>query len=116
MTRKIEGQVIEKIFERALEINSACHHECRDFRIMTSPNWHPTLILRWMTIDLSNADNPKQCYHYECFYTDGTPQHCSIHYGNQKEANNFFFSLRTLYKQDFANDHKLKEPCTKSQP
>lgn len=113
MTNKIKPEVIEKIFDRAVEINSTCQLECRDFRIMASPSWNPTLILRWTTIDLTSIDNPKQCYHYECFHPDGTPQHCSVHYSDQKEANKFFLSLTTLYKQDFANDHKLKERCTK---
>lgn len=107
MKGKIEKEVIDRIFERAQEIHYSCNEECRDFRIMVSPSWNPTLILRWLTIDLSNIDNPVQCFRYECFHPNGTPQNCSVHYANQGEANSFFADLQTLYRQEFSIDHKL---------
>lgn len=99
--------VIQKIMDRAMDINKGCEERCRDFQIMVSTERKDTLILRWTTIDLSNIENPVQCFRYECFEMDGTPQLCSIHYTNQEEANAFFWSLEPLYKQQFAIDHKL---------
>ena len=105
--KKVDKTVIAKIMNRAVQIHQGCKEECRDFRIMISPKRAGTLILRWTTIDMRNLDNPRQCYHYECFNADGTSQNCSINYSSQTEANEFFFSLTTLYKQKFANDHKV---------
>ncbi|WP_346881280.1 hypothetical protein [uncultured Algibacter sp.] len=99
--------VIQKIMDRAIEINKSCKEQCRDFQIMVSPKHENTLILRWTNIDISNIDNPVQCYRYECFKTDGTPQLCSIHYTNQEDANIFFWSLEPLHQQQCAIDHKL---------
>jgi hypothetical protein len=107
MEKTLERKVIESIMDKALEIHRQCKDECRDFRIMTSPMRTGTLILRWTTIDIHDMDNPVQCYHYECFNPDGTSQNCSVNYKDQGEANEFFFSLETLYKQNFAIDHKL---------
>jgi hypothetical protein len=107
MKRKPEQTVIATMMDRALAIHRECKDECRDFRIMISPMRENTLILRWTTINLDDIEKPLQCYHYECFYPDGTPQNCSVNYANQEEANEFFWSLETLYKQDFACDHKL---------
>lgn len=104
--RKIDQQIIEKIMDKAIEIDKLSEKQCRDFRIMESDDRKEVLLLRWTTIDISNIDNPIQSYHYQCFELDGTPQHCSIYYSNQEEANSFFFSLRTLYQQLFSIDHK----------
>jgi hypothetical protein len=106
--RELDKKVIEKIMDRAIEIHRQCPDECRDFRIMDSPMRKNTLILRWTTINIENIEKPKQCYHYECYHPDGTSQNCSINYDTAEEANEFFFSLRTLYKQEFAKDHRLK--------
>ena len=108
MKRQLNKDVINKIMDRAIELNNSCNEHCRDFRIMESPDRSEVLILRWTTIDISNIDNPVQCYHYECFELDGTPQNCSIYYNNQEEANEFVFTLKTLYKQLFSIDHKTK--------
>jgi hypothetical protein len=108
----LKGTTINRLMDRAIEINGSCPLHCRDFRIMVSPMREDALILRWTTIDLSDVERPLQCFHYECFNVDGTPQNCSVYYENQQEANAFFFSLKTLYRQDFANDHK-KALCTK---
>jgi hypothetical protein len=104
----LEREVIEKIMDRAIEIHKECPDECRDFRIMESPMRKNTLILRWTAINLENIEKPRQCYHYECYYPDGSPQHCAINYDSAEEANEFFFSLHTWHKQEFAKDHKLK--------
>lgn len=94
--------------DRAIEINKSCKEECRDFVIMTSGMRKDTLILRWTTIDLDDIERPIQCYHYECFSQDGSSQNCSVHYSNQDEANKFFWSLKRLYSQPFAIDHRMK--------
>ncbi|TGV03591.1 hypothetical protein [Flavivirga rizhaonensis] len=108
MKKKVlKSNVIQNIMDRAIEINRGCQENCRDFQIMVSPMRENTLILRWTTIDISNIDKPLQYYRYECFKIDGTPQLCSIHYSNQEEANAFFWSLESLYNQQFAIDHKL---------
>ena len=105
--KALKQSVIQKIMDRAIEINKSCKERCRDFQIMTSPKHKNTLILRWTTINVSNIDNVVQCYRYECFKTDGTPQLCSIYYANQEQANAFFCSLETLHQQQCAIDHKL---------
>ncbi len=92
--------------DRAIEISKGCQDACRDFRIMTSPMRKEVLILRYTTINIDNIDNPIQCYRYECFELDGTPQLCSVNYSDQQEANDFFVSLKTHYKQGFCNSHK----------
>ena len=109
MKKQLEKQVIQRIMDRAIEHNKTCPLECRDFRIMISPKRENTLILRWTTINIDDMDRPEQCYQYECFNTDGSPQHCSVNYSDQQEANTFFFSLETLYRQDYAYDHIIKD-------
>ena len=106
-TSGISNNVIQAIMNRAVVINRECKEHCRDFRIMESPMHKKTRILRWSTIDISNVDRPIQCYRYECFDMDGTPQRCSIHYADQEEANEFFMTLTTLYKQEYSIDHIL---------
>lgn len=106
MQKQLEKSVIERIMDRAIEINRQCKEECRDFKIMVSPMRENTLILRWTTINIDNIDNPVQCFQYECFNVDGTSQNCSVNYENQEEANEFYWSLEMLYKQQFALDHK----------
>ena len=105
--KTLKQGVIQNIMDRAIEINRGYKENCRDFQIMVSTMRENTLILRWTTIDISNIDKPLQCYRYECFKTDGTPQLCSVHYSDQDEANAFFWSLEPLYNQQFAIDHKL---------
>lgn len=107
MNEKITPTVINKIMDRALLINQETPEFCCDFEIMTSSIKKDVLILRFITVDISDIERPKQCYRYECFELDGTPQMCSIHYSNQKEANDFFWSLTSLYHQKYAIDHKL---------
>ena len=92
--------------DRAIEINRSCPEECRDFKIMISDMRKETLLLRWTTINIDDIDKPLQCYRYECFNLDGTSQNCSVNYSNQNEANKFFWSLKKLYTQQFASDHK----------
>ncbi len=103
----ISKKVITSIMNRGMLIDKNCREHCRDFKIMISKKHQNTLILRWTTIDIEDIDRPKQCYRYECFDMDGTPQHCSIHYANQEEANAFFLGLKTLHVQECAIDHKL---------
>lgn len=103
----LDKSVIQKIMNRAIQISKSCKEACRDFEIMVSVKHEYILILRWLTIDISNVDNPIQKYHYECFEPCGTPQLCSIHYNNIEEANDFFLSLTPLYNQQFAIDHTL---------
>lgn len=105
--KTLKQSVIHTIMDRAIDINKECKERCRDFQIMISSKRENILILRWTTIDISNVDNPVQCYRYECFKTDGTSQLCSIHYSNQEEANEFIWSLKPLYNQQYAIDHKL---------
>ena len=107
MEKNLDKHVITKIMDKALVIHHECPHECRDFRIMASPHRKNTLILRWTTINLENPDKPAQCFHYECFNPDGSPQNCSINYDTPEEANEFFWSLKSIYQQDFAADHKM---------
>ena len=107
MQNKPSQAVIDKIMDYAITISKSECQACRDFRIMTSPTRENTLILRWTTIDIENIDHPVQKYRYECFQMDGTPQDCSIHYSNQKEANEFFNSLENLFQQEYSIDHKL---------
>ncbi|WP_407264902.1 hypothetical protein R5N98_12610 [Tenacibaculum maritimum] len=104
---KLEPSVVQKIMDKAIDINKGCKERCRDFQIMVSRKRENNLILRWTTIDIFNIDNPVQCYRYECFELDGTSQNCSIHYANQEEANDFIWSLEPLYQQKYAIDHKL---------
>ncbi|EDP94653.1 hypothetical protein U8527_07130 [Kordia algicida OT-1] len=105
--KNIDQAVIHKMMNRAIEINHSCKEKCRDFKIMTSTMRKDSLILQWRTIDISNEDNPIQYYRFECFKMDGTPELCSIHYTDQKQANDFITSLQTLYHQKFAIDHTL---------
>ncbi len=105
--RRISRAVIALIMDRAMLIDKDCNEYCRDFRIMVSEQHLNTLILRWTTIDISDIDRPIQCYRYECFESNGTPQHCSIHYSDQQQANAFFSGLETLHLQEYAIDHKL---------
>ena len=107
MQKQLDKSVIESIMGRAIEINRQCKEACRDFKIMVSPMRENTLILRWTTINIDNIDKPVQCYGYECFHLNGKSQNCSVNYDNQEEANEFFWSLETIYKQQFAIDHKL---------
>ncbi len=107
-TKRLQKAVIEKVMDRAMEISNGCQEHCRDFQIMTSKQHPDILILRWMTIDMGAIDTLFQCYRYECFDMDGTPQYCSIHYSNQEEANAFFKSLSPLYAQEYAADHKTR--------
>ena len=107
MKKKLKQSVIDAIMDRAVEINKACKEQCRDFEIMLSRKRENSLILRWTSIDIFNEDNPVQQYRYECFQTDGTSQMCSVHYADQKEANEFIWSLEPLYHQQFSIDHKL---------
>ena len=107
MLKELEHTVIKSIMDRAIEINAQCAEECRDFRIMVSPMREDTLILRWTTINIEDIDKPKQCYCYECFNLDGTSQNCSVNYSDQDEANEFFWSLETLHKQEYCIDHKM---------
>lgn len=105
MENALDRVVIKRIMDRAVEIHKQCPDECRDFRIMVSPMREATLILRWLTIDISDLDRPTQCFHYECFNLDGSSQNCSVNYSSQEEANQFFFGLETIYSQNFASDH-----------
>lgn len=105
--QNITKDIIYALMDRAIEINKECREHCRDFRIMVSGKRPNTLILRWTAIDIQDEDRPVQCYRYECFDMDGTPQNCSVHYSDQQEANEFFWSLTTLYKQEFSIDHTL---------
>lgn len=73
-----------------------------------------TLILRWTTINIEDIDRPVQCYNYECFNRDGTSGHCGVNYDDQDQANDFFWSLETLYRQEFAIDHKLSNEKAKN--
>lgn len=107
MQKQPDKIVVERIMDRAVEIDRACGEQCRDFRVMVSPMRENTLILRWTNINIDNIDNPVQCYHYECFNVDGTSQHCGVNYSDRQQANEFFWSLETLYRQEFAIDHKL---------
>ncbi len=116
MQRKVSQRTVRKIMDRAMAINKACPDPCRDFRIMTSVRRKGALLLRWTTINLDDIDNPVQCYRYECFNTDGTPQNCSVHYADQEEANAFFQGLKTLYKQPFATDHRHKSKNQNKRP
>ena len=104
---KLAPKVVHALMDRGMIISKNSKDHCRDFRIMESQMHKKILILRWTTIDISDADRPKQCYRYECFDMDGTPQNCSIHYSDQEEANIFFQGLKTLYKQDYSIDHTL---------
>lgn len=104
---KIAKKIIHTIMDRAIVINKVSEEHCRDFRIMVSERHPETLILRWVAIDISDVDRPVQCYRYECFDVDGSPQHCSIYYADQQEANDFFSGLKTLHTQECAVDHTL---------
>ncbi len=104
----LEKKIVERIMNRAIEINDSCKEHCREFKIMKSTKHKNTLILRWLTIDVSDVERLFQCYRYECFDLDGKPQYCSIHYSNQEEANDFFNGLEPLYAQEYAVDHKSK--------
>lgn len=106
--KNIETDVLQKIMDRAIIIDKNCNAHCRDFKIMESDQYPDTLILGWTSIDLDNHTHPAQCYHYQCFTMDGISQNCGIHYSDQSSANAFFESLKTLYTQSFAIDHKLK--------
>lgn len=99
-TPKITQKLINKMMQHALDIDMACKEHCRDFSIMASGEHKNTLILRWCTIDIGDADRPLQHYRYECFDLNSNPQGCSIHYSNQEEANRFFEGLVLLYTQE----------------
>lgn len=103
----LKQSVINKIMDKASEINKACKLQCRDFKIMFLPKYENTLILRWITIDISNEDNPIQLYDYEYFNTIGISQRCPIFLSIQEEINDFNLNLKVLHHQDFAIDHKL---------
>lgn len=103
----LKQSVIHDIMDRAVLINKENKLHCRDFQIMISTKIPHILILRWTTIDCTDQDIPVQCYRYECFTKEGVPQLCSIYYTNQNEANEFFWSLESLYHQNYAIDHKL---------
>lgn len=107
MQKPLDKDIICRVMNRAIQISRSCPEECRDFEIMQSPMREGILILRWTSINIENIDKPVQCYHYECFSPDGQSQHCSIHFSSQQEANEFFYSLQPLHRQQFANDHKL---------
>ncbi|WP_333968585.1 hypothetical protein, partial [Aquimarina algiphila] len=87
-------------------ISKASKEECRAFKIMTSPLHKNTLILRWLSLDITDPDRTIQCYRYRCYYPDGNPQNCSIHYSNQEEANHFFSGLKEWHHQHYCIDHK----------
>lgn len=106
-TIQLTSGVRNRIMDRAITIHKERTEHCRDFRIMISGTHPNILILRWTTIDISDADRPVQCYRYECFDPDGTPQYCSIFYTDQEEANTFFTGLQTLHAQECAVDHTL---------
>ena len=101
---KLNQKVIRSLMQRARVLAQSCPETCRDFRIMRSPLRSKTLILRWTAIDLSDEDKPTQCFRYECFHRDGRPQHCSVHYSDVNEANAFFDTLETLYRQTYPGD------------
>jgi len=107
MEKEVSKSVIDKIMERAMVVSKQCKDHCRDFRIMTSEMRKETLILRWTTINIDDIERPGQCFRYECFSPNGISQNCSINYSNVQEANQFFWSLETLHKQEFSTDHKL---------
>lgn len=112
MQKQPDRVVIQRMMDRATRINRACGQQCRDFKIMVSEMRENTLILRWTTINIDDIDKPIQCYNYECFNLDGTSQNCGVNYSDQEQANEFFWSLKTLYKQEFAIDHQLlNEKC-----
>ena len=104
MKDHLNPKALQKIMERAVVIDKNCEEQCREFTIMTSPMRKETLILQWLTIDISDIDRPIQKYEYECFYLDGTSQNCGVNYDSQEEANRFFKTLKPLYKQLFAKD------------
>ncbi len=104
----LKKTVRDKIMDCAITINRECPEECRDFRVMTSPLRPGVLILRWTAINIDYPEKPVQCFRFQCFEPDGSPQHCSVYYADQQEANAFFSGLRTLYRQTFAVDHKMK--------
>ena len=104
---KLSKKIIHRLMDVAIHINTSFDEACRDFKIMQSPLHPDTLLLRWLTIDISDVDRPVQKYYYECFELDGTPRNCSIYYSNQEEANAFFESLISLYEQQYAIDHKI---------
>lgn len=106
MKHTIAPEVIHLIMDKAEEISKNCPETCRDFEIMTSPLKEETLILRWVSIDTSNLSKIRQCYLYECFNLDGSPQDCSINYTSALEAQAFFESLTTHYQQQCAVDHR----------
>ena len=106
--------IINKLMDRGIEIARQCPETCRDFRIMTSSMRKATLILRWTAIDLSDEDKPVQCFRYECFNVDGSPQNCSVHYASVTGANAFFASLVTHYQQDCCGDHACASATSQS--
>ncbi len=114
MEKQLDKAVIARIMDRAIEINRGCGEECRDFQIMVSDMKENTLILRWIAIDIEDIDRPLQCYGYECFNLDGTSGHCGVNYSDRQEAADFFWSLESLYRQEYAIDHRLSNEKTKS--
>ena len=106
MNKPVPTEILHKIMDRAIEINQSSAETCRDFTVMASPKRKNTLILRWLSIDLSNPRRIKQTFFYECFTPTGDPMYCSVFHWDQDEANGFFVSLKPLYGQKFAMDHK----------
>lgn len=108
---KIEKRVIQRIMDEAIQLQKQSEDQCCEFTILTS-HLHPQiLILRWLSIDISNIDQPTQHYQYQCFYPDGSKHNCEIHYTNQEDTNAFFSSLQSHYQQPFARTHQLKKTC-----
>ena len=105
MEISLNDAVKAKILQRGIELNAQQPLKCRDFRIMTSPLWPGSLLLRYKTIDLSDPSEPQLAFRYECFDAAGTPMLCSVYYGDPEEAMAFYDGLTTLHQQTFANDH-----------
>lgn len=103
----INKSIVHSIMDRAVLINKNTKQLCRDFTIMVSPHFENVLILRWTVINIDNPQRPSQCYRYECFELDGSPQLCSIYYADVIEANAFFNSLTPLFMQEYANSHTV---------
>ena len=94
--KKVTVHARTRITARAKAIIQYCGDTCADFQIMESPLHANTLILRWLSIDISDIDRPSQCYQYECFEPDGTPMHCSIFYDTPAEEEAFYLSLQFI--------------------
>ena len=55
-TKKLKPSVIHKIMDRAISINTLSFETYRDFQIMESEKHLDILILRWLTIDISDKN------------------------------------------------------------